>query len=41
MLKLGASVAEAKRVFGLLGWKSMAGLALFGRGGIVYAFLLR
>jgi len=42
MLKLGAGVPEAERVlFGLLGWKSVAGLALFGCGGIVYAFLLR
>jgi drug/metabolite transporter (DMT)-like permease len=42
MLKLGAGVPEAQRVFfGLLGWKSAAGLALFGCGGIVYAFLLR
>ena len=42
MLKLGAGVTEAQRVlFGLLGWKSMAGLALFGCGGIVYAFVLR
>ena len=42
MLKLGASVPEAQRVlFGLLGWKSAAGLALFGCGGIVYALLLR
>jgi drug/metabolite transporter (DMT)-like permease len=41
MLKLGAGASEAERVFGLLGWKSVAGLALFGCGGIVYAFLLR
>jgi drug/metabolite transporter (DMT)-like permease len=42
MLKLGASVPEAQRVlFGLLGWKSAAGLALFGCGGIVYPLLLR
>lgn len=42
MLKLGAGVPEPQRVFfGLLGWKSAAGLALFGCGGIVYAFLLR
>jgi drug/metabolite transporter (DMT)-like permease len=42
MLKLGASVPEAQRVLvGLLGWKSAAGLALFGCGGIVYALLLR
>jgi len=41
ILKLGAGASEAERVFGLLGWKSVAGLALFGCGGIVYAFLLR
>jgi len=42
LLKLGAGVTEAQRVlFGILGWKSMAGLALFGCGGVVYAFLLR
>jgi drug/metabolite transporter (DMT)-like permease len=42
MLKLGAGVTEAQRIlFGILGWKSMAGLALFGCGGVVYAFLLR
>ena len=41
MLKLGAGDPEVHRMFGLLGWKSLAGLALFGCGGIVYAFLLR
>ena len=42
MLKLGAGVPEAQRVlFGLIGWKSAAGLGLFGCGGIVYAILLR
>jgi multidrug transporter EmrE-like cation transporter len=42
MLKLGAGVTEAQRVlFGILGWKSIAGLALFGCSGILYAFLLR
>jgi hypothetical protein len=41
MLKLGAGASEAERVFGLLGWKSVAGLALFGCGAIVYTFLLR
>jgi len=41
MLKLGAGDAEAHRMFGLLGWKSVVRLALFGFGGIVYAFLLR
>ncbi len=34
MLKLGAGVTEAQRIlFGILGWRSMAGLALFGCGG--------
>jgi hypothetical protein len=34
MLKLGAAVPVAERVlFGLLGWKSVVGLALFGCGG--------
>ena len=42
MLKLGAEVAETERfLFGVLGWKSLAGLALFGCSGVVYAFLLR
>ena len=41
MLKLGAGASEADRFCGLLGWKSLAGLALFGCGGILYAFLLR
>jgi drug/metabolite transporter (DMT)-like permease len=41
MLKLGAGVPEAQRIFGVLGWKSVAGLASFGCGGTVYAFLLR
>src|SRR5215469_9435876 len=42
MLKLGAGVPEAERIrFGLIGWKSAAGLGLFGCGGIVYAILLR
>ena len=42
MLKLGASAAPAERVlFGVLGWKSGAGLALFGCSGLLYAFLLR
>ena len=40
MLKLGAGASEAERIFGLLDWKSIAGLALFGCGGILYAFLL-
>jgi drug/metabolite transporter (DMT)-like permease len=42
MLKIGAEVPPADRIFlGLLGWRSAAGLALFGCGGIVYALLLR
>src|SRR2546423_728754 len=42
MLKLGAATPIAERVlFGFLGWKSAAGLALFGCSGLLYAFLLR
>ena len=42
MLKLGAAVPPADRVlFGVLGWQSAGGLALFGCGGILYAVLLR
>ena len=42
MLKLGASAAPAQRVvLGALSWKSVAGLALFGCAGILYAVLLR
>jgi drug/metabolite transporter (DMT)-like permease len=42
MLKVGAAVPPAERMFfGILGWKSAAGLVLFGLGGIVYAILLR
>lgn len=42
MLKLGAAAHPAERVlFGVIGWKSAAGLALFGCGGIIYAVLLR
>jgi len=42
MLKLGAAVPAAERIlFGVLGWKSVAGLALFGCAGLLYAFLLR
>ena len=42
MLKIGAAAPPADRVFfGLFGWKSAAGLALFGCGGILYAVLLR
>jgi drug/metabolite transporter (DMT)-like permease len=42
MLKLGATVAPTQRVlFGIFGWQSVAGLALFGAGGIIYSFVLR
>jgi drug/metabolite transporter (DMT)-like permease len=42
MLKVGAAALPAERVFfGLFGWKSAAGLVLFGCGGILYAVLLR
>ena len=42
MLKLGAGVPAPQRIFfGVLGWQSAAGLALFGCGGILYAVLLR
>src|SRR4051794_41829333 len=42
MLKLGASAPASDRVlFGALSWKSVAGLVLFGCGGLLYAFLLR
>ncbi len=42
MLKLGASAPFSQRVFlGGFGWKSAAGLGLFGCGGILYALLLR
>ena len=42
MLKVGAAAPPAERVFiGVLGWKSAAGLALFGFSGILYAVLLR
>jgi drug/metabolite transporter (DMT)-like permease len=41
MLKLGAAAPPSERIFlGLFGWRSAAGLALFGCGGIVYALLL-
>ncbi len=42
LLKAGAMVPATSRVFfGVLGWQSAAGLALFGVGGLVYAVLLR
>ena len=39
--RLAPARPRAERFFGLFGWKSAAGLALFGCGGIVYALLLR
>lgn len=42
LLKAGATVPASSRVFfGVLGWQSAAGLALFGLGGLIYAVLLR
>ena len=42
MLKVGAMAPEASRVvLGVLSWTSLAGLAMFGLGGLVYSFLLR
>ncbi|MBV9860321.1 MAG: hypothetical protein JO038_09505 [Alphaproteobacteria bacterium] len=42
MLKLGAGATQAERIiFGLLGWQTACGLALFGCGGMIYAVLLR
>jgi drug/metabolite transporter (DMT)-like permease len=42
MLKLGAAAPASERIFvGVLGWKSVAGLALFGCAGLLYAVLLR
>lgn len=42
LLKAGAAAVPASRVvLGILGWQSVAGLALFGVGGLVYAVLLR
>lgn len=42
MLKIGAAAPPAERIFfGVLGWKSGAGLALFACGGLLYAVLLR
>jgi drug/metabolite transporter (DMT)-like permease len=39
---LVAGVSQAERIgFGLLGWKSVAGLALFECSGLLYALLLR
>jgi len=42
MLKLGAAAPPVERIFfGVVGWQSAAGLALFGCGGLLYAVLLR
>jgi len=42
VLKLGAMAPAANRVvLGVMGWKSVAGLALFGLGGVAYSVLLR
>jgi len=42
LLKLGAMAPPARRVLlGMLSWQSVLGLALFGIGGIIYAFVLR
>jgi drug/metabolite transporter (DMT)-like permease len=42
LLKTGAMQPGASRViFGILGWQSAAGLAMFGVGGLMYAVLLR
>ena len=42
MLKIGAmDPPEARWLFGVLGWKSAAGLCLFGFGGVIYAVALR
>lgn len=42
MLKLGAMAPPGERiVLGLFGWQSVLGLALFGSGGLIYAFVLR
>jgi drug/metabolite transporter (DMT)-like permease len=41
-LKIGAMAPAASRVvLGVLSWQSVAGLALFGLGGVVYSVLLR
>ena len=42
MLKVGASAPATERiVLGVLSWKSVAGLTLFGCAGLLYAFVLR
>lgn len=42
LLKQGAMVPAAERVIlGFLGWKSFAGLAMFGLGGLIYSWILR
>ncbi len=42
VLKVGAMAPAASRVvLGIMGWQSLAGLALFGLGGVAYSVLLR
>ena len=41
MLKAGAMQPVDTRILGILGWQSVAGLAVFGVGGVLYAILLR
>jgi DME family drug/metabolite transporter len=42
MLKVGAMAPPAQRaLLGVLSWQSAIGLALFGVGGVIYAFVLR
>jgi drug/metabolite transporter (DMT)-like permease len=42
MLKIGAMDPIGTRfLFGILGWKSLVGLCLFGLGGLIYAIVLR
>jgi drug/metabolite transporter (DMT)-like permease len=42
LLRLGALASPARRVvLGILSWQSVAGLMLFGLGGLAYSILLR
>jgi drug/metabolite transporter (DMT)-like permease len=42
VLRTGALVPASERaIFGILGWKSLLGLALFGIAGLIYAVVLR
>lgn len=42
LLKLGAMAPpESRVILGLLNWQSVAGLAFFGIGGLVYSVVLR